>query len=243
MEEMRINKYLSNSGKCSRREADRLIQEGRVYINGQKAENGVQVGKDDVVTLDGKEVVLEETEVFLAFYKPCGLICTTAHEENGEKIKNVVDYINYPKRIYPVGRLDRDSEGLLLLTNNGEVMNLILKSRYEHEKEYFVKLNKSISDADIKKMASGVHIVDEEKGIDTITKKCKVRRDGDSTIYITLTQGINRQIRRMCDAVGYRVVSLKRERIMNITLAGLTKGRYRELSKAEIDELKRQCRY
>ena len=176
----------------------------------------------------------EEEEIFLAFYKPKGIVCTTAQEENGEQIKNVVDYIDYPKRVYPVGRLDQASEGLLLLTNQGDVMEKILRSRYGHEKEYFVKVDRPIRDEDLRKLAAGVPI------LDTVTKPCKVWREDADSFHIILTQGLNRQIRRMCEYLDYRVTHLRRDRVMNITLKGLKKGRYRSLTPMEIRVLRKE---
>ncbi len=230
---VRINKYLSEAGVCSRREADKMVEQGRVCIDGVVAVSGAKVVDGQDVTLDGKSVKKEEEEIYLAFYKPKGIVCTTATEENGEKIKNVVEYINYDKRIYPVGRLDQASEGLLLMTNQGDIMEKILRSRYGHEKEYFVKVDHKITDEFLRKMGEGVPI------LDTMTKPCKVWREDDKSFHIILTQGLNRQIRRMCEYFGYRVVHLRRDRIMNITLSGLKKGRYRKLTLKEISELKR----
>jgi 23S rRNA pseudouridine2604 synthase len=210
-----------------------MLGEGRILIDGERAVMGQQVEEGQRVTVDGKEVSKEESEIYLAFYKPKGIVCTTAEQENGEKIVNVVDYIQYPKRVYPVGRLDQNSEGLLLLTNQGDVMEKILRSRYGHEKEYYVRVNQKITDAFLQQMASGVPI------LDTVTKPCKVWKEDEKSFHIVLTQGLNRQIRRMCEALGYRVVLLRRDRVVNITLQGLVKGRYRELTGAEISELKR----
>lgn len=234
MEGIRINKYLSEAGVCSRREGDRFIAEGRITLDGRLAVPGDRVFPGQRVMVDGKEIKKEEEEIFLAFYKPRGIVCTTATTENGEKIRNVVEYIDYPKRIYPVGRLDRDSEGLLLMTNQGEVMEKILRSRYEHEKEYFVQVDHKIEKAFLEGMAKGVPI------LDTITKPCKVWKEDDTSFYIIITQGLNRQIRRMCEYFGYRVVYLRRDRVMNITLDGLKKGRYRKLTAQEIQELKQE---
>jgi 23S rRNA pseudouridine2604 synthase len=210
-----------------------MLGEGRILIDGERAVMGQQVEEGQRVTVDGKEVSKEESEIYLAFYKPKGIVCTTAEQENGEKIVNVVDYIQYPKRVYPVGRLDQNSEGLLLLTNQGDVMEKILRSRYGHEKEYYVRVNQKITDAFLRQMASGVPI------LDTVTKPCKVWKEDEKSFHIVLTQGLNRQIRRMCEALGYRVVLLRRDRVVNITLQGLVKGRYRELTGAEVSELKR----
>ncbi|MDD7402869.1 MAG: pseudouridine synthase [Butyribacter sp.] len=234
MEEIRINKFLSEAGVCSRREGDRLIEQGRVTIDGKIALPGEKITEDQLVMVDGKKVTKEEEEIFLAFYKPRGIVCTTAKEENGEKIKNVVDYIDYPKRIYPVGRLDQASEGLLLLTNQGDAMEKILRSRYEHEKEYFVRVDHKIEPGFLKKMQEGVPI------LDTVTKPCKIWQEDEMSFHIIITQGLNRQIRRMCEYFGYRVTYLRRDRVMNITLEGLKKGRYRHLTAKEIAELKRE---
>lgn len=234
MEGIRINKYLSEAGVCSRREGDRLIQEGRVALDGRLAVPGDRVFPHQEVLVDGKAVKKEEEEIFLAFYKPKGIVCTTAVEENGEKIKNVVEYIDYPKRVYPVGRLDQASEGLILLTNQGEAMDRILRSRYEHEKEYFVRVNHKIEDSFLEGMAKGVPV------LDVVTKPCKVWKEDDMSFHIIITQGLNRQIRRMCEYFGYRVTYLRRDRVMNITLEGLKKGRYRRLTAEEIRELKRE---
>ena len=233
-EGVRINKFLSEAGVCSRREADRLLEQGRVYIDNMPAKEGERVYKGQRVTLDGKFITREEEEIYLAFYKPKGIVCTTASEENGEKVKNVVDYIGYKKRVYPVGRLDMSSEGLILLTNQGDIMEKILRSRYEHEKEYFVKVDHKISDNFLRQMGNGVPI------LDTVTKPCKIWKEDDYSFHIILTQGLNRQIRRMCEYFGYRVVHLRRDRVMNITLKGLKKGRYRHLTADEVKELKSQ---
>ena len=234
MEGIRINKFLSEAGVCSRREGDRMLAEGRVCIDGDMAKPGDRVISGQTVTVDGREVCREEEEIFLAFYKPKGIVCTTAEEENGEKIKNVVDYIGYPKRVYPVGRLDQGSEGLLLLTNQGDAMEKILRSRYDHEKEYFVKVDHRVTGEFIRGMSQGVPI------LDTVTKPCKVWQEDDFSFHIIITQGLNRQIRRMCEYFGYRVTFLRRDRVMNITLEGLKKGRYRHLTRDEVMALKRE---
>lgn len=231
--EIRINKFLSEAGFCSRREGDRILAEGRIYIDDAMAKPGDKVRKGQKVFVDGKEIKKEEEEIFLAFYKPRGLVCTTANEENGEKIRNVIDYIGYPKRIYPVGRLDQASEGLLLLTNQGEEMDQILRSRNDHEKEYFVEVDHRLTEEFLEGMRKGVPI------LDTVTKPCKVWKESEKSFHIIITQGLNRQIRRMCEYYGYRVTFLRRDRVMNITLEGLKKGRYRHLTKKEVAELKR----
>lgn len=234
MQGVRINKFLSEAGVCSRREADRLAEEGRVLLNGKAAHPGDRVFAGQEVVVDGKRIEKEEEEIYIAFYKPRGIVCTTAAQENGERITNVIEYINYPKRIYPVGRLDLTSEGLLLLTNQGQVMEKILRGRYEHEKEYFVRVDHKINDSFLKGMAGGVPI------LDTVTKPCKIWKEDDCSFHIIITQGLNRQIRRMCEYFGYRVTYLRRDRVMNITLAGLKKGRYRNLTAEEIKELKEE---
>lgn len=231
---VRINKFLSEAGVCSRREADKLLEAGRITVAGETAVMGQRILPGEEVYVDGRAVAKEEEEIYLAFYKPKGLVCTTADTENGERIQNVVDYIDYPKRIYPVGRLDQASEGLLLLTNQGEVTEKILRSRYGHEKEYFVKVERPISDAALRTLSGGVPI------LDTVTKPCKIWREGEDSFHIILTQGLNRQIRRMCEYAGYRVSYLRRDRVMHITLKGLKKGRYRSLTPTEIHTLKKQ---
>lgn len=231
---IRMNKYLSEAGVCSRREADRMLSQGRICVDGMPATLGQRVQSGQVVTVDGVAVYPETEEIFLAFYKPKGIVCTTADHENGERVRNVVEYINYPKRIYPVGRLDQASEGLLLLTNQGDVMEKILRGRYGHEKEYFVKVDHKISDEILYRMGQGVPI------LDTVTKPCKIWRETEDSFHIILTQGLNRQIRRMCDYFGFRVVHLRRDRVMNITLQGLKKGRYRDLTVSEIRILKKE---
>ncbi|MEE3393429.1 MAG: pseudouridine synthase [Lachnospiraceae bacterium] len=236
--ETRLNKYLSEAGYCSRREADRLIDDGRIYVNGIPAIKGQKVNESDDVSVDGKKITHEIKPVVIAFYKPRGIVSTTAEEENGEKIVNVVDYIGFPVRIYPVGRLDRESEGLLLLTNQGELMDLLLRSRYGHEKEYYVRVNRTVTADDIRNLSNGIHIVDKEHYIDRVTKKCTVKKVSDDAFRIVLTEGINRQIRRMCEYCGMKVITLRRERVMNITLDGLKPGRFRELEADEITELK-----
>ena len=224
----RINKYLSSAGVCSRRRADELIMEGRIKINNQIANLGSLVNPSDIVMFDSNIIEKKEPEIFLAFHKPIGIVCTTSKKEKD----NIIDYINYEYRIYPVGRLDKDSEGLILLTNNGEIMDRILRSRNGHQKEYIVTVNKSISTEFIKRMSEGVPI------LNTVTKPCEVTKINKDTFKIILTQGLNRQIRRMCKELTYHVVSLKRIRIMNINLGTLKTGESRLLTKKEIKVLK-----
>lgn len=223
----RLNKFIGETGYCSRREADKLIEEGRVTINGVVPEMGTKVSPDDEVRIDGKLIVEKhEKMVYLAFNKPVGIECTT----NLEVRNNIVDYINYPKRIFPIGRLDKASEGLIFMTNDGDIVNKILRARNNHEKEYTVTVNKPITDRFIQRMGNGVPI------LDTVTRKCKVEQISKYTFKIILTQGLNRQIRRMCDYLGYDVTALKRIRIINISL-DIPVGRYRDLTDDEIKEL------
>lgn len=218
---MRINKYLSAQGVCSRREADRLLEAGRITVDGVTAMCGQQVDDNSVICIDGSRISDEKPQdVLMAFNKPRGIVCTTT--DNQEK-NNIVDYIGYDKRIYPVGRLDKDSDGLILLTNNGEITDKILRSVNGHEKEYVVKVNKKITDTFLKNMADGVYL----KELDVTTKPCSISRINNYTFRIILTQGLNRQIRRMCQESGYKVESLTRVRIMNIELGGLKIGEYR----------------
>ena len=229
-EDMRLNKYLSDAGYCSRREADRLIAEGKVTVDGKTAQTGMRVTGDQLVKVCGKTVSRGDELVLIALNKPRGIVCTT--DRRREK-NSIVDYMKYPVRIYPVGRLDKDSEGLILLTNDGSIVNHILKARTFHEKEYIVTVDKALTDDFLKDMAGGVSL--EE----TVTRPCKVKKISDHTFSIILTQGLNRQIRRMCAALGYKVVRLKRIRIMNIRLGSLKTGRWRHVTAEEIEELKK----
>ena len=218
---MRINKYLSAQGVCSRREADRLLEAGRITVDGVTAMCGQQVDDNSVICIDGSRISDEKPQdVLMAFNKPRGIVCTTT--DNQVK-NNIIDYIGYDKRIYPVGRLDKDSDGLILLTNNGEITDKILRSVNGHEKEYVVKVNKKITDTFLKNMADGVYL----KELDVTTKPCSISRINNYTFRIILTQGLNRQIRRMCQESGYKVESLTRVRIMNIELGELKIGEYR----------------
>lgn len=224
---VRINKFLGDAGVCSRREADTLIAQGNVRIDGVVAEMGSRVFAGQTVTLNGKEVKKLEEQVLIAFYKPQGIVCTTDTREPD----NVIDFLNYGKRIYPIGRLDKDSEGLLLLTNDGDIVNKILRAGNHHEKEYLVTVNKPITPEFLKGMASGVPI------LDTVTKPCVIEQTGKNSFKIILTQGLNRQIRRMCEYFDYRVLTLKRVRIMHIQLGHLKPGTYRNLSEGELARL------
>ena len=228
MESVRINKYLSEAGVCSRRAADRLITQGRVRINGIAAQPGVRVAAGDEVTIDGKPVEKEAEQILLAFNKPKGVVCTTGHYAG-----NIIDYIDYPKRIYPIGRLDKNSTGLILLTNRGEIVNPILKASRYHEKEYIVRVHKDLTEAFLEGLRTGVPI------LDTVTRPCVVKQTTARTFTIILTQGLNRQIRRMCEYYDYRVVSLQRVRIMNITLGDLPEGKYRNVTPGEQETLMR----
>ena len=225
----RINKYLSESGYCSRRAADRLIEEGKVTINGEIPELGTKVNEDDQVKVEGQiiEKLTNQKKIYLAFNKPVGIVCTTDRRVEPD---NIIDFIKYPKRIFPIGRLDKNSEGLIFLTNDGDIVNKILRARNNHEKEYIVTVNRQINKDFIQRMSNGVEI------LDTITKDCFVEQLGLKTFKIILTQGLNRQIRRMCESLDYRVKSLKRVRIMNIKLDVPT-GKYRKFTKEELLEL------
>ena len=227
---VRLNKYLSEIGHCSRRAADKLIDAGRIEVNGKKGEMGQKVVPTDRIEIDGVLVEnLQERTIYLAFNKPVGIVCTT--DTRVEK-DNIIDYINYPSRIFPIGRLDKPSEGLILLTNDGDIVNKILRARNNHEKEYLVTVNKPVTKEFIEKMAQGVPI------LNTVTRKCEVEQIHKKQFRIVLTQGLNRQIRRMCEYLDYKVVKLKRIRIMNIKL-DLGVGKYRELTKKEFNELNR----
>ena len=226
----RINKYLSEAGYCSRRAADKLIDEGRVTINGSIPEMGTKVAPNDVVEVDGKPIKnTKETFVYLAFNKPVGIVCTT--DTRVEK-DNIIDYIGYHKRIFPIGRLDKPSEGLIFLTDDGDIVNKILRASNNHEKEYIVTVDKPISQTFIDRMSRGIYI--EELG--KTTKTCKVKKINTHTFSIILTQGLNRQIRRMCEYLNYEVQTLKRVRIMNIKL-DVPVGEYREFTEEELNEL------
>ena len=225
----RINKYLSEVGYCSRRRADRLIEEGKVTINGEVPEIGTKVDDSDLVEVEGKRIEksTKQKKIYLAFNKPVGIVCTTNREVEPD---NIIDFIKYPKRIFPIGRLDKSSEGLIFLTNDGDIVNKILRARNNHEKEYIVIVNRPINKEFIQTMSNGVEI------LETITKNCFAKQMGPRKFKIILTEGLNRQIRRMCESLGYRVQSLKRVRIMNIKL-DLPVGKYREFTKKELLEL------
>ncbi len=222
----RLNKYLSEQGYCSRREADRLIEAGRVTINGVVPEMGTKVKSDDEVFVDGKPIDSKKADfTYLAFNKPVGIVCTT--DTRVEK-DNIIDYINYPKRIFPIGRLDKPSEGLIFLTNDGDIVNKILRASNNHEKEYVVTVDKPISQTFIDRMTNGIPI------LDTVTKPCIIKKNSSNEFTIILTQGLNRQIRRMCEYLNYQVLTLKRVRIMNIKL-DIPIGEYREFTQKELE--------
>lgn len=232
-EKIRLNKLLSDYGVCSRREADRLVESGRVTVDGEPAVLGMKVSTRQKIICDGKQVETKKKKnIVIVFNKPRGIVCTTSKKEEN----NIIDYINYPERIYPVGRLDKDSEGLILLTNNGELMDAILRSRNGHEKEYLVKVNKPLKESVKRAMEQGVPI------LDTMTKPCKIKQFSEREFSITITQGLNRQIRRMCDYFDLRVISLKRIRIMNIKLGSLKTGTYRNITLDEFRELENQTK-
>jgi 23S rRNA pseudouridine2604 synthase len=222
-----LNKYISSSGICSRREAEKFINEGRVTLNGKPTQLGNRVAKKDVVKFDGRLVEPKNTTLYIALNKPVGIVSTT--DERAPN--NIVKHVNYPERLFPIGRLDKPSEGLIFLTNDGDIVNKILRAGNNHEKEYFVSVNNSISEDFINKMSNGIPI------LGTITQKCKVDKVSDKIFKIILTQGLNRQIRRMCEYLGYEVTKLKRTRIMNVELGYLQAGDWRELTEDEMNEI------
>ena len=238
-QQVRLNKYLSEHGVCSRREADRLIEAGRVTVDGRKAVTGMKILPLRVVCVDGKKLEEKDEMILIALNKHVGIECTAAKDVKN----NIVDFVGLEKRVYPVGRLDKNSEGLILLTNNGDIVNKIMKASACHEKEYIVKVNRDITDDFIYKMSNGIHLRDTRNGkviLDEVTRKCKVYKINKRTFGIILTQGINRQIRRMCRELGYNVVALKRVRIMNIQLGDLKIGQYRNVTDDEYKELMRE---
>ena len=225
--EIRLNKFLSEAGVCSRREADRLIESGKVTVDGKRAEMGMKVTESQIVCIGKKQVKPKNEMVLLAVNKPVGVVCT---EEKKEK-NNIINFLKYPTRITYIGRLDKDSEGLLLMTNNGDIINKMMRAGNEHEKEYIVTVNKPVTEEFLEKMANGVPI------LDTVTRKCKVEKFEKFKFRIILTQGLNRQIRRMCEYLGYKVTRLVRVRVMNIKLGDLKPGEYRAVTEAEIEKL------
>jgi 23S rRNA pseudouridine2604 synthase len=222
-----LNKYISSSGVCSRREAEKFIKEGRITINGKATQLGNRVGKKDVVKFDGRLVEPKSSTLYIALNKPVGIVSTTDDREPN----NIVQHVNYPERLFPIGRLDKPSEGLIFLTNDGDIVNKILRAGNNHEKEYFVSVDKSITDEFIASMGNGIPI------LGTVTKKCKVEKISDKIFKIVLTQGLNRQIRRMCEYLDYEVMKLKRTRIMNVELGYLQSGDWRELTEDEMKDI------
>lgn len=222
-----LNKYISSTGICSRREAEKLINEGRVTINGKKTQLGNRVFKGDIVKVNGKPLKTKPKTLYIAFNKPIGIVCTTDSKEK----KNIVRYINHNERLFPIGRLDKPSEGLIFLTNDGDIVNKILRAGNNHEKEYIVTVNKQITSEFIQKMSNGIPI------LGTITKKCSAQKLSDFTFKIILTQGLNRQIRRMCEYLDYEVSKLKRIRIMNVSIGNLELGQWRELTSEEMQQI------
>ena len=252
MEEIRLNKFLSEMGVCSRREADRFVESGRVLVNGKPAELGQKIRETDEITLDGKPVAAEQKDkpLLIAFNKPRGIVCITSAKD---RATNIIEYINYPVRIFPIGRLDKDSEGIILLTNQGDLVNKINRQRYGHEKEYVVRCKKKLTKTFLTKMSQGVEILipvidasdkDKKKArgreyVTVTTRPCQVTQLDDHSFDIILTQGLNRQIRRMCDALGNYVDRLKRIRVMNIELSDLPEGQWRDVTEEELAELNR----
>ena len=231
---IRINKYLSEIGFCSRREADRLIEQGRIRINGVVSPMGQKVLGDEKIEVNGKQVTTSKIKnIYLAFNKPRGIVCTT--DQKREK-NNIIDFINYPSRVFPIGRLDKMSEGLIFLTNDGDIVNKILRAKNNHEKEYIVEVNKPITEEFTKLMSSGVPV------LDTVTKKCSVKKTGKKTFKIILTQGLNRQMRRMCEYFGYKVTQLQRIRIMNISL-DIPVGEYRDFTATELNQINQSVKH
>jgi len=224
---VRINKFIAESGACSRREADKLIERGRVTINGQPAVMGSTAETGDKVCIDGRRIAKKKPPIYILLNKPEGITSTTDRKEP----TNIIDYLGYPERLFTVGRLDKDSQGIILLTNDGDIVNLILRAENHHEKEYIVTVHRKITNEFLQGMSSGVSI------LDTMTMPCKLTRINDRTFRIVLTQGLNRQIRRMCEAFGYDVVKLERVRIMNITIGNLKPGDYRMLTSRELEQL------
>ncbi|MBR3808123.1 MAG: pseudouridine synthase [Lachnospiraceae bacterium] len=229
-ETVRINKYIANAGVCSRRDADKLIDAGKVSVNGKMAVQGMTVTSQDTVCVNGKVIKAKDDKVVLAFYKPIGITCT---EKDKFAEKTILEYVKYPVRVTYAGRLDKDSEGLILLTNDGDLIQALMKGSHQHEKEYVVKVDKEITKDFLEKMAAGVYLPE----LDRITKPCKIEQVGKLTFKIILTQGLNRQIRRMTKELGYNVTSLKRIRIERITIDGLKIGQYRELTEKEKENL------
>ena len=231
---VRINKYLAECGICSRREADKYIEQGKVRVNQKTAVSGMQVSEQDVVEVAGKLVKPKQQKIVLAYYKPIGVPCT---EKDAHADKTIIQALNFPVRLTYAGRLDKDSEGLIIMTNDGELIQRMMRGANRHEKEYTVKVNREITDEFLEKMSQGVYL----KELEQTTRPCKLERKGKYTFRIILTQGLNRQIRRMCQEFGFKVTSLKRDRVMNIELAGLKSGEYREVQGEELSRLYQLC--
>lgn len=234
MERMRLNKYLAHCGVCSRRDADRLIEEGKVTVNGMPAQAGSQVGEEDEIMVSGRHITDDQKKVVLAFYKPVGVVCT---EKDAHAETIVSDMVKYPVRVTYAGRLDKDSEGLLLLSNDGDLIQAMMKGSGGHEKEYLVRVDKEVTPDFIQKMSQGVYL--EE--LEVTTRECRVEKVSMYTFRMVLTQGLNRQIKRMCQACGYRVRALKRVRVMHVLLGNLNPGEYRELGREDVERLYRDC--
>ena len=231
---MRLNKFISSTGFCSRRKADELIKDGKVTINGNVATLGQVANSDDEIYVDGQLIEPIQNDVYIILNKPIGITCTTERHIKG----NIVDFVNHSQRIFPIGRLDKDSEGLILLTNDGDIVNKILREENNNKKDYIVTVNKVITPTFLKDMSNGVKIYNPVKNEYTITKKCEVVRINSNTFKITLSQGLNRQIRRMCSHFGYSVVNLKRIKVMDLTLEGLKTGEWRSLTSKEVENIK-----
>lgn len=227
-----VNKYISSSGFCSRREADKLIEQARVTINGELVLLGARVGDGDIVAIDGEPIRTKNKPIYIALHKPTGITSTTDTTDK----TNIISFLNHPKRVFPIGRLDKDSSGLILLTNDGDIVNKILRAGNHHEKEYIVQVDKAITPAFISKMGNGIPM------LGTTTRKCFVRQEGARRFRIILVQGLNRQIRRMCEYLGYEVVALARVRIMNIQLGSMPVGKWRYLSPQEVDKMNEMVR-
>lgn len=234
MDKIRLNKYLAHCGVCSRRDADRMIEQGKVLVNGTVAVPGQQVGLTDEILIGGKQMQGQKKTVVLAFYKPIGVTCT---EKDPHAEKKIMDFVKYPERVTYAGRLDKDSEGLLLLTNDGDLIQAMMKGANRHEKEYIVKVNKEITDDFLSRMTQGIFLQE----LNVKTRECELEKVGKYTFKIVLTQGVNRQIRRMCAVCGYKVQSLKRIRVMHVQLENLKPGEYRELEQKDVQQLYRDC--
>ncbi len=228
-----LNKFISSTGICSRREADRWIEAGRVKINGKVAQKGNRVVENDTVTIDGKRLKHKPQAIYIALNKPPGITCTTDRKDPA----NIIDFVNHPQRIFPIGRLDKASSGLILLTNDGDIVNRILRRENQHEKEYIVTLDKPVTKRFLQRMSAGVPI------LGTVTDPCEIWKEGKNTVRIILTQGLNRQIRRMCEYLDYKVITLKRVRIMNIELSSLKVGQWRNLSRKEMNDLNKMLEH